>query len=132
MSLDLDNTPVIVATTFPARKPLSKAAAEFSAFASRTGWHRIDTSKWIVFLSNVFDSGTDTSTSKPRKILIFDDRVISGETQRTVAELLVSRGFEVKRAAMLATAALAKELHYVGSSREGDFYLPWGPKRGRY
>lgn len=136
MSLDLRNTPTVIATTFPVRRHENEAAEAFSSIALKAGWHRIETSKWIVFLPNVLDpsifSRSSEQASNAPKMLIFDDRVITGETQRKAAELFSGRGFEVRRAAMLADPSVANELDFVGERVAGDFYLPWGPKHGRH
>ena len=136
MSLDVRSTPTVVATTFPIRRHGNQTAESFSGIIADRGWHRIDTSKWIVFLPNVFDcslfSIADSPVAKVPKVLIFDDRVISGETQRKVTEFLTGRGFEVRRAAMLADPSVAKEIDFLGETIKGEFYLPWGDKHGRY
>lgn len=130
-SLTSGDTPVFVAITFPLLKgstePVTDAFEMFSRFAEKDGWQKISTEKWNIFLPPLlfeFPAGT--------RVLIFDDKVITGSAQRALEAVLVARGYEVRRAAVFSSSAQAASMHWVGKSIDTEFHMPWGYKHGRY
>ena len=65
------------------------------------------------------------------KVLLFDDRVLTGETQSKTKAILEECGYEVRCAAMLVDENRPDFVNYSGRIITGDFYMPWGTKRGR-
>ncbi|MEP7352784.1 MAG: hypothetical protein ABI824_06090 [Acidobacteriota bacterium] len=131
MSINLRNVPLLVAATFPVKSKDGPSAKMFASLAKRSDWELVTTPKWMIYLPNLLRQDSEKPPKRPRRILIIDDRVISGESQRAVSTLLTSRGFDVRRAAMIASHSATDELHFVGTVREGNYYFPWGSKHGR-
>lgn len=126
MKHDTNDTPVVCAVTFPSRMPKSVSEQQFLTAAGAAGWIHQRTSRWDIYLPNVINYlplGT--------KILLFDDRVVTGEAQRRMALLLTSKGFEVKRAALIIHPQVEHEMDYYELALEGEYYFPWGGKLGR-
>jgi hypoxanthine phosphoribosyltransferase len=118
--------PVLFATTFPKTQEDRRTNLDFHRAAVRGEWICVTTSKWEVYIPNIVKN-----LPKGTKLLIFDDRVMSGETQTKVKADLETYGLVVKRAAMLAEKSVAAEIEFVGNAIEGDYYMPWGSKYGR-
>jgi hypoxanthine phosphoribosyltransferase len=106
MGLNLRDIAVLFATTFPRRDTPNSAQQTFRELAEQSGWFHIATDKWDVYLPNVL-----RLLPKGSKVLIFDDRVISGETQRKLKSKLEEFDYDVRCAAMLTgDAATARTL----------------------
>ena len=118
--------PVLFATTFPRIQDRRRTNLDFHKAAVRGEWIYTTTPKWEVYIPNIVKN-----LPKGSKLLIFDDRVMSGETQTKVKADLETYGLVVKRAAMLAEKSVASEIEFVGNTVEGDYYMPWGSKYGR-
>lgn len=127
MSLNSRNTPVLMAATFPLGGVISDAHQAFRSAAKEALWVQVATSKWDVYIPDVL-----WEYPKGTKVLILDDRVVTGDTQERVKGLLQDGGFDVRCAAMLATKHPASHhLDFFGRVTEDEYYLPWGSKRGR-
>jgi nucleoside phosphorylase len=126
MGLNPRDIPVLFATTFPRREEPSSSHSMFRQVAEIGGWLPLSTEKWDVYLPNAI-----TLLPPNSKILIFDDRVITGETQRKLKLELKRYGYDVRCAAMLASDDVADQLDFIGSRVNNDYIMPWGRKRGR-
>jgi len=126
MGLNPRDVAVVFATTFPKRDERNTSHQLFRKAAKASGWINIDTNKWDVYLPNVI-----AHLPAKSRILIFDDRVISGETQRKVKSALQAYDYDVRCAAMLAGDEIASQLDFIGQIRNDDYYMPWGSKHGR-
>jgi len=123
---DPSDTPLLCAVTFPRRDPAAAAFTSFADSADRADWMHFTTSRWDVFLPNVLNY-----VPAGGRVLIFDDRVVTGDTQREVAEVLMSRNFVVKRAAVVVHPQVQKEVDFYEVVLDGEYYFPWGGKYGR-
>ncbi|WP_131831201.1 MULTISPECIES: hypothetical protein [unclassified Frankia] len=124
-TLSSRDVPLIVCTTFPRRDDRLPSHSIFERAATASNYVRIDTSKWVVYLPNLlFELPTKT------RVLILDDRILSGETQNTVAEKIGGR-FDVRRAAIIAHTSALSMLDYHGMVLDDDYIMPWGSKHGR-
>lgn len=126
MGLNPRDVAVVFATTFPKRDERNASHQVFRRAAMASGWINIDTDKWELYLPNVI-----AHLPAKSRILIFDDRVISGETQRKVKSALQAYDYDVRCAAMLAGDEVASQLDFIGQTRNDDYYMPWGSKHGR-
>lgn len=127
MSLDTTETPVINAVTFPKISGRSARNIWFRAVADSGQWKHFESTKWDVFLPNIL-----THLPIPTRILIFDDRVISGDTQSRVAQWLRDElGHEVRRAAIVVHPEVASSVDWYEDVQDIDFSFPWGGRRGR-
>jgi hypothetical protein len=126
LSLDPSETPVVTAVTFPKTAGRSDSNRWFAALASKSGWHKIESRKWDVYLPNVL-----TELSPGSSVLVFDDRVIGGNVQRMVTEWLSGHGHVARRAALVVHPDAAADVDWYEDVREDDFRFPWGGPRGR-
>lgn len=126
MSLNTRDVPIVFATTFPIRDVSSKPYKKFLEAAKPADWPHFETAKWSVYLPNVLKY-----LPKKSKILIFDDRVLSGETQTKASEILRGWGYTVECAAMLCGDPVPDFVKFCGRVVTDDYYMPWGTKRGR-
>jgi hypoxanthine phosphoribosyltransferase len=127
MSLSARQLPVFVCVTFPYRSRPPEAHQAFIHAAEGAGWRRIMTDRWDVFVPNVLEYLPDR-----HRILVLDDRVLSGKTQQAVRTLLEEElRLEVKCAAMFTNSENAGRLDFVGRIIDEDFDMPWGPRSGR-
>ena len=126
MALNSRDIPVLFATTFPKRAQRNASYENFRKVAVDADWIYLETNKWEVYLPNLLAQLPPKS-----KVLIFDDRVITGETQMKLKSVLQNYDYEVRCAAMLAGSEVAAQLDFIGQARDGDYYMPWGSKHGR-
>lgn len=127
MSLDVSETPVVNAVTFPKSSGRSPRNDWFRSIATSCGWKHLESTKWDVFLPDLL-----LHLPKPTRILIFDDRVIGGTVQRSVAEWLRDTlGHEVKRAAIVVHPSAQSEVDWYEDVTDAEFTFPWGGRRGR-
>ena len=128
MSIRQRNPPVMCAVTFPIKEKESRTHRMFERAAAPDFWLRMSTKRWLIYLPDIF-----RSLPKDIKILIFDDRVVSGESQKLLRDELRNREFlTVKTAALFHSGDKAVyDLDYGGQKLEGEFSMPWGPKSGR-
>lgn len=130
MSLRPRNAPTIAAVTFPRRDSAQSELSDFEQAIDSQAWIRLDTDRWHILIPNIF-----LKLRKDAKILIFDDRVLTGNSQRELKSLLANMGFkEVKTAALFSKKSAADarlSLDFVGHVFDGDFETPWGKDRGR-
>jgi hypothetical protein len=127
-SLNSRDIPIFVAVTFPVpgKGGQTDSAARFAEHATKANWRRIVTTKWEIFLPGLlFDLPHGT------KVVIFDDRVVTGAAQRTLEQILTGIGHQVARAAVFTSTAEAASLRWSGAIADGDFSMPWGSKNGR-
>lgn len=120
--------PLIVAVTFPKKPHVSAAADRFGELASAAGWLHIETSRWQIFIPGIIrDFGPGT------RALILDDRVVGGNSQRQVAQLLRDLEYEVTTAALVAhpDRVTAGDVDIYEERTDRDFTFPWGSKYGR-
>lgn len=126
MRLNPRDVPVLVAVTFPFRDSAGSAEHLFRSVAASIGWTGIRTSKWSVYIPDLvlaYPAGS--------RVVLLDDRVLTGETQALLHELLSDRSLDVRCAALFAPKnSLVKDL-LVGQYVEGPFEMPWGSSRGR-
>lgn len=128
LSLASRDVPLLVAVTFPRLHGNSTDdSLLFAGVAVDDGWISLATNKWDVYLPGVlrrYRAGT--------RVLLMDDRVITGITQARAREALESIGLEVRQAALVAPSALQSgSLDFVAHVTDGEFLFPWGPKSGR-
>jgi hypothetical protein len=114
LSLNSRDIPVLFSTTFPKRSP---AANGYAVIAKQANWYQLETEKWVIFLPSVLGSLPPKS-----KVLLLDDRVVSGESQKKAKvflEGLGGLGLEVRLAAMIAEKDNHDFLDYVGQLESG-------------
>jgi adenine/guanine phosphoribosyltransferase-like PRPP-binding protein len=126
LAMDPRDVPIVACTTFPRRDRPSHTHRVFEMAARGATWQVIATSKWVVYLPLHLSEFPQRS-----RMLLFDDRVVSGDTQREVRALLESAGFEVRSAAMIVSSASAGLVDFHGVVIDEDYALPWGSRRGR-
>jgi hypothetical protein len=126
MKLSSEDAPVVTAVTFPRQSPPSREERHFQRIADRAGWAEIETTKWRVFLPNVL-----RCLDEGERVVLLDDRVISGTTQREVKAHLEAQGLTVFCCALFAPEARRDQLDFIGRVIDGDFEMPWGDQRGR-
>lgn len=122
-SLDHRNIPVITATTFPQGQDVPTG---FESGASMSGYDLIETPKWRVYLPPVV-----TTLPRGTRVLMFDDRVVTGATHRAAAQRLEDLGCEVRRAALIVSSAAEHETHWYNTISDEQFQFPWGSRDGR-
>lgn len=118
---DDKDIPVVAATTFPINRlgnSIKKAALE-------GGYFHVKSSKWDVLIPPMVDH-----LPKGVKILLFDDRIQSGETHRLVRANLESKGFEVRSAALIVSKEGKGMASWYANESE-SFSFPWGDQDGR-
>jgi adenine/guanine phosphoribosyltransferase-like PRPP-binding protein len=126
MKLDASDVPVVMAVTFPVSPSPRPNEARFQLAAAELGWRHVVTSKWSVYLPDVvfaYPAGA--------RVLLLDDRVMTGDTQVQVSALLRAGGYEVQCAALFVPAGSSAELQFRGRVVRGPFEMPWGSDRGR-
>lgn len=126
LAMDARDVPVIACTTFPYRERPTSSHRVYELAARDGTWHTVCTSKWVVYLPAVVGSFPSRS-----RILLFDDRVVSGDTQREVRRLLEEAGYDVRTAAMIVGSDSMQRVDFYGLVIDDDYALPWGTKRGR-
>ncbi len=95
--LSARDIPVVMCVTFPMRTEASYPESDFGRAASEVSWPVFETERWRVFLPDVlyhYPSGS--------RVLLLDDRVITGETERDLESALAERGLQVRSAALFA------------------------------
>ena len=65
------------------------------------------------------------------RVLILDDRVVSGTTQALARDHLESLGHEVQTAALVASSDNVTKVDHVAHIIDDNYQMPWGSKRGR-
>ncbi|HEY3865410.1 MAG TPA: phosphoribosyltransferase family protein [Solirubrobacteraceae bacterium] len=121
-SVDNRNTPVIYATTFPQSQTTRDA---FERTAVEAGYRLVETEKWRVYLPPLL-----TSLPSGSRVLIVDDRVVSGATHRAAKSHLEGLGLECRCAALVAASAAHQPDWYMAIS-DSSFQFPWGSNEGR-
>lgn len=123
--------PLFVAIPFPKpRKAELERKSSFKAFSSvatTKQWRKLSTAKWDIFLPELlfeFPPGT--------KVVLFDDRVLSGDSQVKLQKELEAVNYVVKRAAVFSSSKQAALLDWFGATMDEEYEMPWGPKDGRY
>jgi hypoxanthine phosphoribosyltransferase len=127
--LNTRSTPLFVAIAFPKSRSgkVSMSIKRFRAVSKVNGWRELATDKWSIFLPGLlfgFPVGT--------KVVIFDDRVLSGASQIVLYEALRACKYEVRRAAVVSCSDQAGAVHWHGRIVDGTYYMPWGTHYGRY
>jgi len=89
-------------------------------------WQVLSTAKWSVYLPKTLSRYPEGS-----RVLIFDDRVISGTTQSLAKDHLEEKGYEVATAAMVTSSDNKSKLDYYGFTINDSYQMPWGTARGR-
>jgi hypoxanthine phosphoribosyltransferase len=120
--------PLLSAVTFPKKPVVSEAALQFQAHARKGAWIELETNRWLIFVPAVLEEYPPGT-----KVLILDDRVIGGNSQRLLFERLQPLGHEVTRAAIVAhpDRVDTREVDFVEERTARDFTFPWGGKYGR-
>jgi hypoxanthine phosphoribosyltransferase len=121
LASDDKDIPVVAATTFPT----SRLSNSIKKAAREGGYFHVKSSKWDVLIPPLVEH-----LPKGTKILLFDDRIRSGETHQLVRAQLERKGFEVRSAALI----VSKEGKNTASwyAEESDtFSFPWGDQDGR-
>lgn len=126
MRLNPRDVPVIVAVTFPFRELPDPEKLQFRQVATRHAWVGFSTPKWSVFVPPIL-----TDYPAGSRILILDDRVISGETQALLRRILEDQGLAVRCAALFGPRECAVPDLIVARYIDGEFDMPWGSSRGR-
>jgi nucleoside phosphorylase len=130
MSLRNRNIPVICAITFPFSEEKSTSYRAFRNALVQGQWIELRTPTWLIHLPDVFQN-----LPVETKILLFDDRIVTGASQKQLKHLLRDRGFSEIRTAALFVSGNAKSkqspLDYVGHRVGPEFTMPWGTKHGR-
>lgn len=130
MILRTRNIPVVTAVTFPISSEQESAYLRVRDALASDCWIELRTTKWLIYIPDIFKK-----LPLATKILLFDDRIVSGESQILLSSWLKERGFEnVRTAALFISAAgvtTSVSPDFVGRSVGRDFTMPWGPKRGR-
>ncbi|MGQ0501964.1 MAG: hypothetical protein ACT4P0_05040 [Panacagrimonas sp.] len=130
--LSSENTrdiPLFVAVTFPlsSKSDHRKSLEDFRSVANSQSWRNIKTEKWDIFIpETVFNLGKD------KRVVIFDDKVLSGTSQIKLQSELEKCGYQVKRAAVFSSTHQVQYLAWHGEALDEMFYMPWGPKDGRH
>lgn len=119
---DYRDTPVVAATAFPK----GRAAPEFVRASSSAGDLHVSTDKWDVFIPRVIAELVPNT-----RVLLFDDRVVSGDFRRAVTAELKERRLGVRGAALIVTPATKDLVEWYCDVRESPYQLPWGDSRGR-
>lgn len=120
------DVPVLMAVTFPLRSEKCPAERRFEEAAGKAEWAPLQTTKWSIYIPNIICQYPPGSP-----IAIIDDRVITGNSQIALKQMLVSYGFSVQRAALFAPSGVEDSDLLVGQRVEEPFHLPWGSSRGR-
>lgn len=126
LSINPRYVPVIAAVTFPANGRTSRAEATYKKAARLDTWQVLKTGKWTVYLPRLLVKYPEGS-----RILIFDDRVISGTTQRLARDHLEANGMEVRTAALVVSTNNVMNVDYFGVVIDDSYSMPWGTDRGR-
>ncbi len=126
MSYSTRLVPTLAAVTFPAREPAVRTEVLYQEASASQTWEVLSTDKWRVYLP-----GALAGYPKRTRVLLFDDRVLSGTTQRIAREHLESIGLEIRTAALVTSSENAGKVDYVGLIVDDRFRMPWGTDRGR-
>lgn len=126
LSMNPRDVPVVACTTFPRRDRPSPPHQIFATAARESTWHVVETSKWVVYLPAAIRSFPPKT-----RVLVFDDRVISGDTQREVRTLLEESGYVVQTAAMIVGSNAKPLVEFHGLVIDDEYLLSWGARRGR-
>lgn len=126
MRLSPRDVPVVMAVTFPYRDDPHQEELQFRRVATQNRWIGLSTAKWSVFVPPVLSSYPHGS-----RVLVLDDRVISGETQALLHRMLTAQGLNVRCAALFGPRESALDGTIIARRIDGEFDMPWGPSRGR-
>lgn len=126
MSYSMRLVPTLVAVTFPLRESVSAAENSYRQAAKSSTWKRLETGKWSVYLPKALANYPEST-----RVLIFDDRVLSGTTQKLARDHLESAGMNVKTAALVVSTDNTMNVDYFGTIIDDRFSMPWGTDRGR-
>jgi nucleoside phosphorylase len=130
MGLRPKPTPVLVCVTFPKESGTNTEVVAFSSAADANHWFKLKTDKWIIYVP-----GLISQYPRDSKILIFDDRIITGASQEKLLATLAAEGFtNVKCAAMICDVSEMKAkitIEFKGLEVRGQYFMPWGSKQGR-
>lgn len=126
MRLSPRDVPVVMAVTFPRREHPDNEELQFRQVATGQRWIGLSTSKWSVWIPPVF-----ALYPKGSRVLVLDDRVITGETQALLRGVLTAQGLDVRCAALFGPRDCQVENIIIARRIEGEFDMPWGPSRGR-
>lgn len=126
MSFDSRDVPVVVCNTFPQGRESGPMLKLFAEAAEASTLSTFDSTKWKVFVPAVL-----AEYPRGSRVLMFDDRVISGDTQRQLRALLEDIGMQVKSAAMIVDAGSEDLVDFFGLTVDSDYVMPWGSRRGR-
>jgi hypoxanthine phosphoribosyltransferase len=126
LSLDPSETPLLTAVTFPRNEGRSSKNASFDLLADQSDWIHIETICWDMYLPNVVKHLPPNAN-----VLLFDDKVNSGESQRRVQSFLLGLGLTVKRAALVINSGVRDEMNWYEEVNDGEYFFPWGNRRGR-
>jgi hypothetical protein len=126
LSLDPSETPLLTAVTFPRNEGRSPKNTSFHLIAQQSDWVHIETDSWDMYLPNVL-----ARLPQNASVLLFDDKVNSGASQRKVQTFLSSLGLTVKRAALVINSRVQDEVDWYEEVNDGDYFFPWGNRRGR-
>jgi len=118
--------PVLNAVTFPAREKPTASEKQYAKAAKSCTWQVLKTGKWHVYLPKAIQKYGEGA-----RVLIFDDRVISGTTQRLAKDHMESIGLDVRTAAMIVSTDNTMNVDYFGTVIDDSFRMPWGTDRGR-
>jgi len=126
MSFDGRDVPVVVCNTFPQGRAPGPMLKLFAQAAEASTLSTFDSTKWKVFVPAVL-----AKYPKGSRVLMFDDRVMSGDTQRQLRALLEGIGMQVQSAAMIVDAGSEDLVDFFGLTVDSDYVMPWGSRRGR-
>jgi adenine/guanine phosphoribosyltransferase-like PRPP-binding protein len=118
--------PLLAAVSFPRKPDRSAQNVAFETLAESAGWVHYASAKWDVYLPNII-----THFPPGARALLFDDRVVGGQTQADIAAILKDMGYEVRRAALVIDPACVDSMDYYEDVIGGDFSFPWGGRYGR-
>jgi hypoxanthine phosphoribosyltransferase len=121
-SVDRKNVPIIYGTTFPQKQTDRDV---FEEVAVKSGYVLIETDKWRVYLPPLV-----TALAPGTRVLIFDDRVLSGATQLAATRCLTELGVECRRAALIVSSR-AQDTDWYMAVSDSQFQFPWGNQDGR-
>lgn len=120
---------LFVAQTFPVKHERRTLTASQQELLESSGYRMVQTNKWDVALPPAL-----VRAPRGTRVLILDDKVISGTTQRVVRELLeADYGLDVRCAGLTAQhEPVDGRLEWVGEVCEVLHYFPWGRSTGRH
>ncbi len=126
MKLNARDAPVLMCVTFPRHESPNYTESDFLRAAKAAGWRVFQTARWTVYVPNVL-----THYPSGSRILLLDDRIVSGQTQQHMRIMLEEEGFDVRCGALFAPPKQRERLDFIGRIVSGDFEMPWGSNHGR-